>query len=162
LAIAYAFLANAHLAPERDSGGDFLAEVVEWFGELERDLVVAEMKSAEFENAFFEEQKTLITVEHKRGEGPAELLRFEVAVKSWNVYRIDQEVIRGLWSNAIRDYFFFGRADPEGRTHQENSFFLNNIIHEACDVPIGYPALTTPFIESLVNPWAGPPMAREG
>jgi hypothetical protein len=157
LGIAYSFLANAHLAPDREDGENldaFLAEVVDWFAEVDRELVVATMKSREFENAFFEERRTLITVDRRGDESPAELLRFKVDVKSWNVYRVDQEVMRGLWVNEIRDYMFFAQTDAERLSISENLNFLNNMILQSCDVPVGYPALTTPFIESLVNPWA--------
>jgi hypothetical protein len=149
--VAYAFLASAQLAPEA-ADEDFAEQAAAWFAEVDAETVVATMESPEFGRAFFEGRKTLVTVDGREGKSP-KLLRFGMGVVEWTVFNVEREVVRGLWENETRAMLFFEQTDPERLSIGEMGQFLNNMIIQACDVPIGYPALTTPIIESVACPW---------
>jgi hypothetical protein len=159
-----AYMASASAAPERRDGvgdEDFFREVIEWFDDIDRTHAACNMNSREFEREFFLAQKKLIAVEASQiravaGEGVAvaqnEVLRFVRAEKEWDVFRIDQVTVHALWANEIRNILFHGQCVEERPSIASNPQFLNNMILQSCDSPIGYPALTSPFIESLINP----------
>jgi hypothetical protein len=156
LGVACVYLASAILAPIHGQGTEegFLNEVVEFFGEIDNNVAAVAMGTPEFEQAFFEGRRPLLTLEQpERTSREPTLMRFALAEKEWAVFRIDQELVRGLWANEIRDILFYERRPTEGTSTNMNGLFLNTMVLQSCDSPIGYPAFTSPFMESLVNPW---------
>jgi hypothetical protein len=157
LGVACTYLASALYTPTREqfpSEDEFLREVVNFFHDIDRDIAAVAMGTPDFEQAFFEGQRPLLTLEEAKG-APAvpTMMRFALAEKDWAVFKIDQELVKGLWANEIRDILFWEQNRGERLSISMNPLFLNNMVLQSCDSPIGYPALTSPVIESLVNPW---------
>jgi hypothetical protein len=156
LGVSCTYLASALYAPTREhkTVETFLNEVVEFFKQIDNDLMAVPLGTDDFERAFFEGQKPLLTLEEARTAVPVPtMMRFALAEKEWAVFRIDQELVRGLWASEIRDILFFEQSKSERQSIALNATFLNNMVLQSCDSPIGYPALTTSFLESHVNPW---------
>ena len=74
--------------------------------------------------------------------------------KKWSVLKMNHEWMRALWSNDERDIIFLTNNDNERDSIQENQVFLNNMILQAADIPVGYPAFTTEIIDSYFNPFS--------
>jgi hypothetical protein len=154
LGITYVYLASAAMAPLRDQPeDDFLREVADWGG-AESEILVVPTGSKEFEDALFRSERPLLSLEPPRPGWPAAVMvRFALVDKEWDVFRLDHEFVRALWSNERRGVLFYENARPARFAIQPNHKFFNQTIIEFCDPPVGDPALVSPCLVSLINPW---------
>lgn len=98
----------------------------------------------------FDKRKKIIILDKINNEDV--IIRFSRNKVKWDVLKINHEWIRALWANDVMDILFYGNTESERMSIQYNKLFLNNMILQACDSPIGYPAYVSKVVESLVHP----------
>jgi hypothetical protein len=101
--------------------------------------------------AFFEERKCILVLEIVNGHGT--MLRLSPAVKQWGVFQMRHEWVRALWAHEFSAVLYWLDEDSERMSLQHNSRFLNNMIAQACDKPVGYPAYVSGIINSYTQPY---------
>lgn len=82
------------------------------------------------------------------------VLRFTRNPVKWNVLKIKHEWVRALWGNDTMDILFYRNTNAERMSIQYNKLYLNNMILQACDFPIGYPAFVSKIMDSFIHPYS--------
>jgi hypothetical protein len=144
LGIGLSYLASAGTAPDESASWE---EVLEFVDEFDQETVLTTFNSPEFTRAF-EERRRVISMERGSGSG---LLMFNRATKPWAVFQMRHEWIRALWCHDFRDVLFYGQSNSERMAIQNNNRFLNNVIIQASDLPVGYPAYVSGVVTSFAT-----------
>jgi hypothetical protein len=151
---ALSFLASSGVAPSMELETDevtFLRQALDFTMECEQDCVIAPLDAEEFEREFFRGKKVgLIGMEVVMGM-PC-VLRFVKYEEEWSVFQLCPAFVHALWGSQARAILFWGNQESERLAISGNVEFLNNMILQSCDSPIGYPAYTSGFLDSLVDP----------
>ncbi|KAH0795767.1 pecanex-like protein 1 isoform X1 [Histomonas meleagridis] len=123
-------------------------EIVAFLNEFLQSYVVVPINSEEFQKAFLEKERTILTVAKQQNNEPI-LLRFNVSDKlEWSVYKINSEHVRSLWAYEEHDLMYHMNSESERTSIQSNQGALNNLVIQSCDLPVGYPAYVSPILNS--------------
>jgi hypothetical protein len=157
LGVAALGLVAAHLAPVRREGAGFFDEVRDFLVTLGESTCATALGSPSFEKAIFVERQTIISMEVVPGAHGARenvLLRFSLVDENGDVFQVNQEFVRGLWASEIRDVMFWSGKRPNvaGRAENTDENYLTSMVVQSCDNPVGFPAYTSTFIETLHHP----------
>jgi hypothetical protein len=144
--VGFTYLASAGTAPSIHADA---TEIIDFINDFDTDVVVTTIESSVFRTTFFDEVKTILILELVNERSV--LMRLSLSKKYWAVFKMKQEWIRALWNHEFRDLLFYGNDSPERLAIQRNSRLLNNLIVQACDPPIGYPAYVSGIIDSLTE-----------
>jgi hypothetical protein len=152
LGISCVYLASALMAPDL-SQPDHLDRAAAWFDEVETEVLLCPIGSPEFEEAFFHGTMPILSLEPSGGDGnQSSLMRFAPAEKKWSVFKFDHEFMRALWQSDLRNVLFYSRGSDRTSLLPNPNLFTHLTV-QLCDPPIGDPALVSPFLELLINPW---------
>ena len=144
--VLFLSLASMQNSPEdetKESLITFLADVDEKF-------LVAPVQSSEFNSAFEKEEKDLVSYEDT-ADGRSILFFIQTEV-IWDVLSVQKEVVRSYWASEAFLQIFIGEDNTERLSIQEDDHTMRNLIVQACDTPIGYPAFVSPIIMSYCGP----------
>ncbi|KAK8841845.1 Pecanex-like protein 4 [Tritrichomonas musculus] len=153
LGYIYCFLASCSVLDigSTDEGqlpsNETLTDIFQQLTELSDSTVIAPINSQQFIREFTIGDRMLIAITGDK------VLRFALSSSNWCVFQINQDYARGIWSEEARDILFFGDEDSERMSIQENIYFLNNLIIQSCETPIGYPAYSSEIFEAYANPF---------
>jgi hypothetical protein len=125
--------------------GEPLDEVMRFVDDFDGEYVVTAVDSPLFRQTFFEEQKNIVVLEVVNGKGI--MMRLSLAMKHWGMFQLRHEWVRSLWSHEFRTVLYEMDENSERLGLQNNSRFLNNMICQACDIPVGYPAYVSGIID---------------
>ena len=70
-------------------------------------------------------------------------VHFTTAPIQWDVFKLETDVVRGLWSNEAETIIFDAEKISERASIQREDGILRNIINQSCNPPLGYPVLIT-------------------
>lgn len=98
----------------------------------------------------FDKRKKIIVLAKVNDEDV--VLRFSKNKVKWNVLKVKHEWVRALWGNDTMDILFYRNTNAERMSIQYNKLYLNNMILQACDSPIGYPAFVSKIMDSYIHP----------
>ncbi|OHT03657.1 hypothetical protein TRFO_28924 [Tritrichomonas foetus] len=150
IGIGLVFLVSSGILGDNDND---IEPFVLYAEEIIRDYLITTLNSFEFNQGFFhEKRKRIFSLEKISNEDF--VLRFNMYDVPWNVFKLRHEWIRALWNNEARDLLFYHNDDTERMSIQYNPAFLNNMILQACDLPIGYPAYVSKIMDSFINPFS--------
>lgn len=68
----------------------------------------------------------------------------------WSAISVDREFVRCFWASDTFDQLLLSENQSERFSIQADRYQLHNLILQACDLPIGYPAYVSPTITSYV------------
>ena len=139
-------LLSADQGPETDDK----ESVKRFIRETEENYFVAPIQSTEFNEEFEKEEKDLVTFEDT-SDGRSVLFFRQMEVV-WDVMSVQHEFIRSFWATEAMEQIFFGEDNAERNSIQEDDHTMRNLIVQACDLPIGYPALISPVLTSFSPP----------
>ena len=147
-----AFIASADGSIDFDENEEVNADdAVSFLDNLKQSTVMTTLESNRFQKAFFSESnRTIISMDTIQREST--VIRFVMTNKRWDVFQTKHEWIRALWSNDEKNIIFYSQQDNERISIQHNDVLLNNMIMQAADIPVGYPAYTSEIIDSYTNP----------
>ncbi|KAK8896026.1 Pecanex-like protein 4 [Tritrichomonas musculus] len=147
-----AFIASADGSIDFDENEEVNADdAVSFLDNLKQSTVMTTLESNRFQKAFFSESnRTIISMDTIQREST--VIRFVMTNKRWDVFQMKHEWIRALWSNDEKNIIFYSQQDNERISIQHNDVLLNNMIMQAADIPVGYPAYTSEIIDSYTNP----------
>lgn len=148
-----AFIASAGSGPDFDENGNANPDdMLNFLKDTKQQNFLTPLDSARFQKAFFSEKnKAIISLGSVKRED--KIIRFKLNRKEWTVFKMNHEWMRALWSNDVRDIIFYSETDGERDSIQQNEAFLNNMILQSADIPVGYPAFTSEIIDSYLNPF---------
>lgn len=72
----------------------------------------------------------------------------------WKVFKLEKELVRGLWTNEIFVQLYCGCEIPERPSIQKEIFMLRNLIVQSLAFPLGYPSLVSPPMSSPITPFS--------
>jgi hypothetical protein len=119
---------------------------------LQNQYLALPFASDEFIKAVQEEKMDLVTIVKHQNEDSIGV--FRVSELKWNVFGIQREVMRSFWATETQSQIFFDERRAERKSIQSNPFYLHNLILQAADLPIGYPAFVseiTPSYSSAIS-----------
>lgn len=146
------YLASASIldANQNESDGlpsdETMADVMSQLIENDKESVISPINSQRFASEFTLGDKKLYAIAGEK------ILYFCLQNTQWSVFQVNHEYVRGIWSQESKDILFFENEDSERISIQENIYFLNNLIIQSCDSPIGYPAYCSEIFEAYANP----------
>jgi hypothetical protein len=76
------------------------------------------------------------------------IIRSQIQQVSWKVFKLDKELVRGLWANEAFIQLYCGYEVMERSSIQKDIFMLRNLIAQAISFPLVYPSLVSPPISS--------------
>ena len=144
--VLYLSLISMQLGPENDT----MESIVAFIADMDLKYFVAPVQSSEFNNHFEMELKDLVAYEDT-ADGRS-LLFFRQTEVIWDVLVVQKEVIRSYWASEAFLQLFVGEDNSERLSIQEDDHTMRNLIVQACDIPIGYPALVSPIGISFSPP----------
>ena len=122
------------------------SSIFDHFMDYEESYLVSPAGSNEFAHEFTMSKKQLLTVENCLNTKTVLLFKHSTAL--WNVYRLNKSSVRSLWSSQAFEQVFMRSLDRERLSIQFNVIDLHNIVNQACNLPIGYPAYVSPVLSS--------------
>lgn len=108
--------------------------------------LVAPASSPEFAQEFTRSEKSLVSLEICGGTRM--LLFFNKGNTNWQVFRLNKHTVRSLWASQAHEQIFFNVQSTERGSIQYNNASLHNLVNQACNLPIGYPAYVSPVLSS--------------
>lgn len=144
--LLYLSLSAMQLGPETDTTESCRA----FISDTSLRYFVAPAQSTEFNEAFLEERRDLVAFEDK-SDGRF-VLFFRLTEVVWDVLAVQREFVRSFWASEAQSQIFFGEDSSERMSIQEDDHTMRNLIVQACDLPIGYPALVSPIMPSFSPP----------
>ncbi|EAY04440.1 hypothetical protein TVAG_396260 [Trichomonas vaginalis G3] len=144
--VLYLSLCSMSLGPETDTTESCRA----FISDTSLRYFVAPAQSTEFSEAFMQERKDLVAFEDK-ADGRF-VLFFRLTEVVWDVLSVQKEFVRSYWASEAVEQIFFGEDNSERLSIQEDDHTMRNLIVQACDLPIGYPALVSPVMPSFSPP----------
>jgi hypothetical protein len=142
-AAAYLSTAGVGFTQEDES----LEDISNFFEVMLNDNVICSLRSDEFFTEFQNSTKVLITM-YKNNN----IARFMHHDARFNVFQINHEWMRGMWALSASQIVYHQTNNHERASIQANILYLNNLISQAPDHPIGYPAYVSPILHSYFNP----------
>lgn len=127
---------------------DDIDECVAFVEEVTTQYMSAPITSKEFQKTFKLEESDLFSITERSGEKLA--VFFKLTSVSYDVIHIQREFVRSFWASEAFLQIFLGEDNSERLSIQEDDHMLHNLILQACDLPIGYPALVSPIKSSFV------------
>ena len=137
--VLYLSLLSMDLGPEDET----FESISAFISDVDMKYFVAPIQSTEFNSQFEMENKDLVAYEDT-SDG-RNLLYFTQTEVVWDVISVQKEVIRSYWASEAFLQMFFGEDNSERRSIQEDDHTMRNLIVQACNIPIGYPALVSPI-----------------
>jgi len=131
-------------------GPERMSEISEFFDIISLQYLSEPIRNEGFSREFIAMKKDLMSIEEKRGEKT--ILFFRRSKVFWNILRIQKSCCRTFWASEACQQIFFGEDDDERMSIQEDGYFLHNLLLQACDLPIGYPAFVSPVLTSYSSP----------
>ncbi|EAY02568.1 hypothetical protein TVAG_116220 [Trichomonas vaginalis G3] len=110
-------------------------------------FVAIPANSPEFEDSFKNFQKYIVTIQSNEY-----LLIFKNCNSHWNFFSYNSYAARSLWQSEATSCLYFQNDNQERNSIQSNHFHLNNLVIQACNQPIGYPAYVSPVLTSYAHP----------
>ena len=140
-------LLSMDLGPETDEKED----VLEFIRITEQQYFICPIQNAEFNEAFEKGEKDLVCFEDI-ADGKNTVLFFRKLIVDWDVMSIQKEFVRSYWASETMSQIYFGEDNSERLSIQEDDRNMRNLIVQACDLPIGYPAFVSPILTSYNSP----------
>ena len=140
-------LLSMDIGPETDEKED----VLEFIRATEQQYFIGPIQSGEFNEEFEKGEKDLVTFENI-GDGKNNVLFFRKLLVDWDVMSIQKEFVRSFWASETMAQIYFGEDNSERMSIQEDDRNMRNLIVQACDLPIGYPAYVSPILTSYNSP----------
>ena len=136
-----------NLGPDNDTK----EEIMKFINDTEEIYFVSPIQNSDFNDEFEKGEKDLVSFE-KTSDGVNNILFFRKMVVHWNVMSIQKEFVRSFWATDALQQIYFGDDNSERLSIQEDDHTLRNLIVQACDLPIGYPAFVSPILKSFSSP----------
>ena len=140
-------LLSMDLGPENDTK----EEIMTFINDTEELYFVSPIQTSSFNDEFEKGEKDLVTFE-KTSDGINNVLFFRKMIVHWDVMAIQKEFVRSFWATDALQQIYFGDDNSERLSIQEDDHTLRNLIVQACDLPIGYPAFVSPILKSFSSP----------
>ena len=134
------------IAPETTD----LEECNEFIKEVQESFLPAPITSPEFSTAFKRETKDIFSITERGKE--ITVLFFRLTEVQYDIMHIQRAFVRSFWASEAFLQVFFGEDNEERLSIQEDDHMLHNLILQACDLPIGYPAMVSPILSSYLTP----------
>lgn len=144
----YAFYSSAMLTPSFDDGTEAILEFIDTFDE---STVVTTVNSDAFVNSFMERKGSIIVMYKIDGMNDSFIV-FQLKSEVWSFFQLRHEWVRGFWNSQVKEVMFYDNHWSERLAIQQNPQFLNNLINQLCDSPVGYPAYVSPIVDSYAVP----------
>lgn len=149
-AYMFSFLASSGMLMLNDEESEITMEtyndVYEQLVDIDLSYLIDTINSPNWIKEFILGKKMILTIIN------SSIVRFSFQTTSWGVYQINHEYARALWGHEARDVLFYKNNEEERLAIQMNPMFLNNLIVQTCEMPIGYPAYTSEIFEAYYNP----------
>ena len=154
LGLGLMLMNSAGLSP--DIGEDVLpdeimADLANFTREVKQEYVVTSVDSKLFEKHFLLRKKSIIALDRRPD---LSFVRFQVTPTEWSVFQLNPVAVHALWAGETRSMVanqLSGRGNERNAIQMDTAFF-NNMIIQACDRPIGWPAYVSGFFDSVMNP----------
>ena len=144
------FIASAGV--EIDSSAP-LPDIFSYIHNFVSNNTISTFDSDLFHKALFEKKSnqifTLNRINHQ-----IKIIRFSLNPTRWSFFKMNHEWIRALWAGEERQVIYFQQSYAERSSIQSNIHFFNNLIIQAADIPIGYPAYISSIMDSYTNPFS--------
>lgn len=148
--VSLAFLASAGLAPNLE----YVDEILCFLQTTHRSVPAMMVNDEKFVKANKKEDKTVISICFHNNE--PRIVKFQDSLIKFSVFKLQSELVRGLWANEACTQLFYLVQFPERNSIQRSVKMLRNIINQSCDKPIGYPAYVSPILISPSTPFSLP------
>ena len=121
-------------------------DILDHFEHYSEDHLIAPASSPEFAHEFQISRRALLSLENLNNT--KSVIYFHHSRPTWNVLRVNRNTIRALWASEACEQIFILVDEPERLSIQSMAPYLHNLINQACDLPIGYPAFVSPVVTS--------------
>ncbi|OHT15242.1 hypothetical protein TRFO_14278 [Tritrichomonas foetus] len=150
LSFGLMFMASSQACDDITSEDTMMEFCIHYVKEFQNENLMTTVDSEDFRKEFEIEKKTILAIENVQNK--TTLLRFNNSMKHWDVFQLRREWVKALWTNEQRDILFYQQSQRERTSIQMNTYWLNNLLVQSCDSPVGYPAYVSQILDSFVYP----------